>query len=425
MLKESLLGGRFFTLNTIVRVNQIEVTREQNEGADETECHTLKTVTSFRQAVSAGWPAARITWAFSWRALHSEEDSYQAIRDYVKACHNEYGDDVTFIPGAYFANAYNSREQVNLDLHEGLARVSEFMGDGFRPTSIVAGFLSAANQQYLAEKENIHVCQGNIWSQYAIDNQDGDGSISYPYYPSAEHFCKPAQGTADFIDCVNLDGWTMDFLAARREGVKDGFNSRMGVGPIETIGAFGPKIGLQQILATTAMHFDDGFSRNGFAWVTCCWEICLVDQVGHLEVLTEWLLEIRRRWPNAACVTQGEFGLLWRQQFKDNESIDYRFVQSGTGIGGSDKDKEICWFMNKDFRLSLLRNIETKDQELVIDFTRYNVPAEEPRDMTPQWSLLGQINQKQTRPQDKPVLFSKLAEEDRKLIFQHYPDLKP
>jgi len=83
----------------------------------------------------------------------------------------------------------------------------------------VAGFLSAANQKYLAEQENIHVCQGNIWSQFGIDNGDGDGSISYPYYPSTEHFCKPAQGRKDFLDCVNLDGWTVDFISARRLGL--------------------------------------------------------------------------------------------------------------------------------------------------------------------------------------------------------------
>ncbi len=160
----------------------------------------------------------------------------------------------------------------NRDLNEGLARVSDFMGGGFRSKSVVAGFLAAENLRYLAEAEGIHVCQGNIWSQYAIDNQDGDGSLCYPYYPSTEHFCKPAQRGSDFIDCVNLDGWTVDFLAARRQGLADGFNSRMGVGPIETIGAFGPDRGLDQMMATTASHFDDGFARNGFAWIMCCWE---------------------------------------------------------------------------------------------------------------------------------------------------------
>ena len=424
MQNEALLGGRWFTLNTIVRVNQIEVTREQNEGHDETGEHTVKTATAFREAVAAGWAEAKITWAFSWRALHSDAPNYQAIRDYAKACHKKYGDDVTFIPGAYFANAYNSREQINRDLHDGLARVSEFMGGGFRSQSVVAGFLSAENLSYLAEEENIHVCQGNIWSQYAIDNQDGDGSICYPYYPSKEHFCKPAAGASDFIDCVNLDGWTMDFLAARREGFKDGFNSRLGVGPIETLGEFGADVGLEQILSTTAQHFDDGFARNGFGWVTCCWEICLVDQIGHLESLTKWLSEIRKRWPNAKCITQGEFGLLWRNQFANNERLSYRFVQRGSGIGGSDKDKEIRWFMNKNFRLALLRNLDSSGREEVIDFTCYDVPAEEPKTLTRNWSLLGQINQKQMRPQDNPVLLKELAEEDQKLIFRHFPELK-
>jgi hypothetical protein len=173
--------------------------------------------------------------------LHDTSPDYVRIRELVVCYHNKYGDDITFIPGAYFANAYNTTEQVNKDLHDGLSRVSEIVGNGFRPQSVVAGFLSAANQEYLAEKEGIHVCQGNVWSQYAIDNQDGDGSVSYPYYPSKEHFCKPARGKDDFIDCVNLDGWTMDFLAARREGFADGFNSRMGVGPIETLGKYGLK----------------------------------------------------------------------------------------------------------------------------------------------------------------------------------------
>ena len=419
----SVMGNRFLTINTVVRVNQIEVTRDSNAGEDESAIHTLDNARLFREAIAAGWPEARITWAFSWRALFSEADNYVQIRAYAKQCHERYGDDVTFIPGGYFANAYNDRAQVNRDLHDGLARVSAFMGKGFRPQSVVAGFLSAANLQYLAEHEDIHVCQGNIWSQYAIDNQDGDGSLSYPYYPSKEHFCKPAQSRTDLIDCVNLDGWTCDFLAARREGFREGFNSRMGVGPIETIGNLGPEAGLRQMIATTAVHFDGGFELNNFAWVTNCWEQCLVSQIGHLEHLTAWLNEIRTRWPDARCITQGEFGELWRKQFRDNSQIDYRFVQRGTGIGGSDRDREIRWFMNRDFRLALLTDLTT-GAEQVIDYTRYDIPAKEPADMTRRWSLMGVLNQKQTRPQDAPVLFRDLTEEDRRSIARRYPRLK-
>ncbi|MDR1454533.1 MAG: DUF3863 domain-containing protein, partial [Tannerella sp.] len=90
------------------------------------------------------------------------------IRELVAGYHEQYGDDVTFIPGSYFANAYNTVEQVNRDLHEGLALASEIVGNGFRPKSVVAGFLAAPNLQYLAEKEDVHVCQGTIWSQFSI-----------------------------------------------------------------------------------------------------------------------------------------------------------------------------------------------------------------------------------------------------------------
>ena len=285
--------------------------------------------------------------------------------------------------------------------------------------ALLQAFYRRPTSNTLLKTKDIHVCQGNIWSQYAIDNQDGDGSVSYPFYPSEEHFCKPAQGKDDFIDCVNLDGWTCDFLAARREGFRDGFNSRMGVGPIETLGKYGEKTGLDQMIFTTAVHYDKGFKLNGFAWVTNCWEVSLpIDVAG----LTKWLSEIKKRWPDVKFITQGEFGLIWRSYYKSN-SFNYRFEQAGSGIGGSDSDMEIRWFMNKDFRLALLRNINQPATEKVIDFTCYTLPAKEPSEMTRQWSLMGEINQKQTRPQDKPVPLSQLPSDSKSLIKKHYPSL--
>ncbi len=417
--KIQLMGNRFLTFNAVIRVNQIEVSRDKNVGYDERNLHTPSRVIKYREAIESGFPGAKITWAFSWLALHDTTSDYIRIRELVVGYHNKYGDDITFIPGAYFANAYNTTEQVNKDLHDGLAKVSEIVGNGFRPQSIVAGFLSAVNQEYLAQKEDIHVCQGNIWSQYAIDNQDGDGSVSYPYYPSKEHFCKPAQGKADFIDCVNLDGWTMDFLAARREGFADGFNSRMGVGPIETLGKYGLKVGVEEMLHTTAIHFDKGYDLNGFAWVTNCWEVSLpIDVSG----LTEWLSEIKKRWPDVKFITQGEFGSIWRSHYKSND-FNYKFEEKGSGIGGSDGDLEIRWFMNKDFRLALIRNMKQQTPEKVIDFTRYDIPAREPAENTRRWSLLGEINQKQTRPQDKPVILIELSAEAKSMIRKYYPFL--
>lgn len=423
----SLLDRRFLTFNSVIRVNQIEVTRDRTAGFDEYDFHTPARVEALRNAFEKGWPGGRMTWAFSWRALQDQRPNFQAVRKLIVSYHQQYGDEITFIPGGFFANMYSSREQVNRDLHDALEMVSAMVGGGYRPRSVLAGFLAADNLRYLAEKEDIHVCQGNIWSQYAIDNGDGEGSCCYPYYPSREHFCKPAQGDADRIDCVNLDGWTCDFLAARRKGFADGFNSRMGVGPIETIFAHGPDKGVQQMLHTTGVHFDRGFELNRFAWVTNCWEASLLGFRGDkgasgLECLTRWLSETRRRWPSAVCITQGEFGEAWRRHFHDN-AFDLRFEQRGSGIGGSDANQEIRWFMNKAFRLALLRDWQKNEEAKVIDLTRYDLPAQEPKDLGRNWSLMNRINQKGTRSQDKPVRLAELAADDRKLIAQRYPEL--
>lgn len=437
-----LKGGRFLTLNTIVRVHQIEVTRDIAHGPDESVIHTPAEARTFRETIENAWPGAKITWAFSWLALHDDRQQYRELRDLIVTYQRKFGDEITFIPGAYFSNMYNTRDQVNRDLHDGLSRVSEIVGGGYRPQSIVAGFLAAENLRYLAEVEGIHVCQGNIWSQFAVDNGDGEGSICYPYYPSREHFCKPAQSPNDFIDCVNLDGWTVDFLAARIPGQRkvngEPWRSRQGVGPIETVLDMGLERGTQSMLATTAAHFDDGFARNGFAWVTCGWEMCLVEGrkiYGYggrngMDGLHRWLSETRKRWPDAHLITQGEFGQLWRSHYRDNTELDYQFVYRGCGIRASQENLEIRWFMNRDFRLALLRDWKENGPAKVIDFNRYDLQANEPADPTADqptrnWSLMNRINQKGSRPQDVPVSLSELDAADQALIRKHYPELFP
>ncbi|MBN1437050.1 MAG: DUF3863 domain-containing protein [Sedimentisphaerales bacterium] len=419
-----LYGNRFLTLNSVIRVNQIEVARDRCEGVDEYDQHSPENIIALRDAVAKAWPGGRMTWSLSWQALYDDRPHYVEARRLVRDYHNTYGDDVTFIPGGYFSNVYNTREQINRDLHEGIHRISEIMGAGYRPGSVQAGFLAADNLRFLAENENIHVCQGNIFSQYAIDNQDGDGSLCYPYYPSKEHFCKPAQGRNDFIDCVNLDGWTVDFLAARLPG-DNGSNSRLGVGPLETLYSHGSENGLKQMMFSTANHFDTGFALNGFAWVTVCWEASIVPAFCQSEDLASWLQQVRAKWPTSRLVTQAELGHAWRSHYKNNDDIDYRFVQRGSGLEASDPNLEIRWFMNKAFRLALLSDVNRVDPPNVIDFTRYDIPAQEPQSLlTRNWNLLGQINQKQTRPQDKPVPLSALSIQDQERIYTRYPMLR-
>ena len=137
---------------------------------------------------------------------------------------------------------------------------------------------------------------------------------------------------------------------------------------------------------------------------------------------------MRKRWPDAQCITQGEFGLLWREHFKNNDSINYRFIQRGSGICGSDPELEIRWFMNKDFRLATLRNWKENTPEKVIDFTRYDLWAQEPSDPKAgepirNWSLMNRLNQKGTRPQDIPVLINDLNASEKTMIESRYPDL--
>ncbi|HSP43530.1 MAG TPA: DUF3863 domain-containing protein, partial [Luteolibacter sp.] len=104
----SLMGNRFLTLNTIVRVRQIEVTRDTAHGPDESSVHTPAEARTFREAIEKAWPGARITWAFSWLALHDEREQYRELRELVVSYHKKFGDEITFIPGAYFANMYNT-----------------------------------------------------------------------------------------------------------------------------------------------------------------------------------------------------------------------------------------------------------------------------------------------------------------------------
>jgi hypothetical protein len=430
-----LMGNRFLTICSVIRVNQIEVARDKTLGTDESSAHTAAAARLFRETIRKNLPDAKITWAFSWLALKDQRPNYLALKKQIVAYHHEYGDEITFLPGGFFANMYNSREQVNKDLHEGLQMVSDMVGGGYRPLGVIAGFLAAENLRYLAEKEGIHVCQGNIWSQYAVDNGDGEGSVSYPYYPSTEHFCKPAQSKKDQIDCVNLDGWTVDFINARYpaaqfiNGVRCG--SRQGVGPIETILRQGTATGTKEVIATTAAHFDAGFALNNFAWVTSIWELSLLSankKNDGMEGLNIWLSEIQKRWPMVKPVSHGEFGMAWRRQFKNNNDFNYRFIQRGSGVCASDTNLQVKWYMNKAFRLALLTNSKDGGKEKVIDFTRYDLTASEPADPLPgtpirNWSLMNRLNQKGTRPQDQPVDIRQLGADEWKMIKRRYPEL--
>ncbi len=412
--------GRFLTHISVVRVNQIEVTPTRNLGEDEAPANSPDHIRARREAFALGCPNGRMTWAISWLALNDNRKEYQEARRLLASYHDRYGDEITFIPGGYFAPMFDTREHIRKTMHDALGLISNMVGNHYRPQSIVAGFMDSENMRLLASEEGIHVCQAQIWSQHAIDNGDGDGGICYPYYPSREHYLKPAQGPADFIDCVCLDGWTCDFLTARRNGFEGKFNSRLGVGPIESVADLGEQVGHHEMLATTAMHFDQGHALNGFGFVTAIWEV----SIEHDKDLTWWLQAVKEKWPDTQVITEGEFGLEWRKHYRSNASINYRFDEKGTGAPGSEKELEIRWYMNEEFRLALLHNWTTDSPWNAIDFTRYDLPAKEPPQPQREWSLMNVLNQKGTRPQDKPKRLSQLSPADQQRIFTRYPELR-
>ena len=431
----SIIGNRFVTLCIMIRTTPWEVSRDVKlHPRDEAEWHTLDGVRSMREAFSKNNPDGRLTWGFTLNALEDKRKNYCEIRDFVVQCQQKYGDEVTYFPG-YFPAMYLPRERVNKEMTEAIQIISDFVGKGYRPQSIMGGFLSAESLKYLSEKEHIHTAHAVIWSQHNIDGGGADGSPSYPFYPSTEHFCKPAQGKNDFIDCVNLDGWTMDFICARQSGSNGheitGYNSRRGVGPIETYKGWGLDLGHREVMHTQSIHFDKGFELNKFGWVTNIWEAQMVHEFGKefiCNALEMWVTGTKERWPETHFVTFGEYGNLWRDRYKTNSDWNYLFVERGSGLGDSYNNLEIRWFMNKEFRLALLHDWHKNQPERVIDFTRYDLHAAEPKDPSPEnpiknWSLINRINQKGLRPEDKPILLNELQKDEKDLINRYYSDL--
>ena len=77
--------------------------------------------------------------------------------------------------------------------------------------------------------------------------------------------------------------------------------------------------------------------------------------------------------------------------------------------------------MNQKFRLALLRDTDKDAEPMVIDLTRYDLPAAEPADPTPDnpvrnWSLVNRIYQKRRRSEDQPIPIRELTDEERTLI---------
>ena len=445
MLSREPLKGRYLAFMSAVRVHSWENTRARSHGTwMEQKTQTPAVALKMRSALAESFPGARMTWGWSWHALNEPSANYVELRRLMAQFHNQYGDEITFWPGVYFEDKFNTTEQSKKDLHEGLALVSKMVGDGYRPQSVIAGIMSVEVMKYLVESEGIHVVQGQIWSQFNVDGQGGDGGIIYPYYPSRNHYLKPAQGSrqdGDFLDVVNVDGWSVDFFAARNTGG----GSRDGSGPLETHGGYGlgEDYGLKEMMHVTDVHFNSqAVERNGYGFLPDIWELTIFDWLKP-DYLPNWLKAVREKYPDTQMLTLGEFGELWRQHNPDNSRINLEFVERGNGAMPSPEEgkrinpqyhyradlfcpeMEIRWFFNKEFRFATIRNWKENSPWRVLDYTRYNQPYQEPSGnvVDRHWDLMDMVNQKQTRTQDRSRSFSSLPPEEQKRILKWYPEV--
>lgn len=400
--------GRRLTINTVVRRHQIEATRTRALWEDESELHSADIVERFSSAVRDGIPDAKVTWALSWAALHEDSPRYRDVRRAVARAAAEHDDDIAFVPGGYFANLYGTRDEVARDIADAGRRIADEFG--VTPRSLIAGFLSGENTARAAET-GISAVQGNIWSQFDIDLQDGDGSLAYPYFPSRQNFVVPGQGD-DRVGIPTFDGWTVDLVAARtagmsQAGASEQFNSRLGLGPIETLHRLPREDALHELHATSDAHLSErNVERNGLGWLTVNYEVAEVarglrQDPSILRDWSGWLAGLRDRYPDLAAPTLAGFADEWTRAHPDNSGLRYLLRQEGTGVQASRLGERVTWFMTDRFRLGV---VDGDRAPAVFDFTSYEeIPPEPVLPGERRWSVLGELNQKRTRPQDEPV----------------------
>ena len=149
------LKGRYINFLTAVRIQSWENTRARGHGQNmERHKHTPEIALRMRKSIADAFPGARITWGWSWQALNDMEPNYVELRKLMRQFVKEYGDEMTFWPGVYFEDKFNTLEQSKKDLHEGLELVSRMVGDGYRPKSVVAGHMSVESMKFLVGDRN-------------------------------------------------------------------------------------------------------------------------------------------------------------------------------------------------------------------------------------------------------------------------------
>lgn len=386
-----MLGERFLTVNFLVRKWQIEYTRHSHNGVSEESYNTPENIAKISRWVREAFPEGQVTWALSWEALFDPGPHWQGVRETLADCYGRFGDQVTINPGGGFPNVYNTKEQINRDLEDAFEAIERWLGKP--PRNIVSWQLSAANIAHAARRFGVVATSGHCWSQHGVDNLSQEGSIMYPYYPSLLNALRPAQSAEDQINCVMLDTVTTDLVTARFLLEEEGQDCRMGVQPIETVMRFGYEVGLRQMKLTADRYLRDNYTNLPFVWITNQLEPSVIFFDDDCARATrDWLAYLAETYPDLKLLSTDRFADRFMQTFPDNESLNYNFRYRGTGISGSDPAEEMLWWMNKDYRLGVLRS---GGGCRVIDYVSYKDAPPEPEGPQSNWSLPAILSQKQ------------------------------
>jgi len=103
-----------------------------------------------------------------------------------------------FIPGGYFAPMYDTREHIRGNNHKAPRLISGMVGGGYRPQCLVAGFLDAENQRFLAPMRAFMYARARSGASMPSITATAMAASAIPITPAAKHYLKPRAGHGRF-----------------------------------------------------------------------------------------------------------------------------------------------------------------------------------------------------------------------------------
>lgn len=144
----------------------------------------------------------------------------------------------------------------------------------------------------------------------------------------------------------------------------------------------------------TDRYFQDNWENLPFVWVTNQLEMSVIHRNNEVRrAFKNWLDHIRKIYKDVHLLKIADFSELFRKHYQDNSKIQYSFRYRGIGISSSDPEKEVLWWMNKDYRLGVL---VSKNTAQIMDYLVYTDDIQEPQGPESNWNISGIVSQKKS-----------------------------